>query len=74
MIKRIEEKGIKTDKILDTIKNFVKLFIIDTGAVETISKDEWSRKINLAIRKREIKEKKIKGVYADLNTVMEPKN
>ena len=74
MIKRIEENEIKTDKILDTIKNFVKLFIIDTGAVETISKDEWSRKINLAIRKREIKEKKIKGVYADLNTVMEPKN
>jgi len=39
---------------MDSIKNFIKLFIIDTGAVETISKDEWSRKINLAIKKREI--------------------
>ena len=74
MIKRIEENGIKTDKILDTIKNFVKLFIIDTGAVETISKDEWSRKINLAIKKREILEKKSKGVYVNLNSVIEPKN
>lgn len=52
--KRILENGIKTDRILDTIKNFVKLFIMDQGALENISKDEWSRKINLAIKKREI--------------------
>jgi len=44
----------KFDKTIETIKNFVKLFIIDQGAIDTISKDEWSRKINLALQKQNI--------------------
>ena len=52
---------LKYDKTIETIKNFIKLFIIDQGAIETISKDEWSRKINLALQQQEIRERQAKG-------------
>lgn len=38
--------------------NFVKLFIIDQGAIETLSRDEWSVKINAAKEKAECEERK----------------
>jgi hypothetical protein len=46
---RINNDYMKHEKIIDTVKNFIKLFIIDNGAIDTISRDEWSRKINQAI-------------------------
>lgn len=55
---RIDDDGFVYGKTIDTVKNFVKLFIIDQGAIDTISKDEWSRKITTAIAKKELLEKK----------------
>ena len=49
------------DNTLDTVKNFVKLFIIDKGAIDTISRDEWARKINFCVMKKELEEKKAHG-------------
>jgi hypothetical protein len=49
------------DNTLDTVKNFVKLFIIDKGAIDTISRDEWARKINFCVMKKELEEKKARG-------------
>lgn len=46
---------------METVKNFVKLFIIDKGAIDTISKDEWARKISFCIMKKEFEEKKARG-------------
>ena len=43
---------------LETVKNFIKLFIIDKGALFTLSKDECSRKISVALMKQYEKEKK----------------
>lgn len=36
--------------MVDMVKNFVKLFMIDEGAVESITHDEWSKKIDRAIQ------------------------
>ncbi len=55
MISRIEADFMNTDKAVETIKNFVKLFIINQGSLDTISNDEWSRKINAAIIRAEHK-------------------
>jgi len=49
VIGRIENAHLQTDKTVDTIKNFIKLFIINQGSIDSISNDEWSRKINAAI-------------------------
>lgn len=49
MHKRIDQNWINKDTTMENIKNFIKLFIIDKGSIDTISKDEWSRKINFAI-------------------------
>ena len=49
VIQRIDRDWMQVDKTVDTVKNFVKLFIINQGALDTISNDEWSRKINQAI-------------------------
>lgn len=50
---RIEEEQGDYEKITSTVKNFIKLFIIDQSALDTVSKDEWSRKISQAkIRKQ----------------------
>ena len=38
--------------MVNMVKNFVKLFMIDEGAVETITNDEWSKKIDRAIQKK----------------------
>jgi hypothetical protein len=62
---RIEEGMNDLDKTLETVKNFVKLFIIDKGAIDTISKDEWARKISFCILKREFEEKKARGEKLD---------
>jgi hypothetical protein len=37
------------------------LFIIDKGAIDTISKDEWARKISFSIMKKEFEEKRARG-------------
>jgi hypothetical protein len=58
---RIDDDKFIYGKTIDTVKNFVKLFIIDQGAIDTISKDEWSRKITTAIAKQELQEKKERG-------------
>lgn len=50
MHKRIDENGLNHERTIENIKNFIKLFIIDKGSIETISKDEWSRKINFAVK------------------------
>lgn len=57
MLQRIDENWLNHDTTLENIKNFIKLFIIDKGSIETISKDEWSKKINFAIKQQLIKEK-----------------
>ena len=49
---RIQSEKFEYGKTVQTIKNFVKLFIIDQGAIDTISNDEWSRKIHAAIVRR----------------------
>jgi len=61
----------KFDKTIETIKNFVKLFIIDQGAIDTISKDEWSRKINIALQKQNILDRKAKGEKIKVNEELE---
>ena len=58
---RIEDQYLKYDQTVNMIKNFVKLFIIDKGAVDTISQDEWSKKIKTAIYKRELNERRSNG-------------
>ena len=58
---RIDDDKFVYGKTIDTVKNFVKLFIIDQGAIDTISKDEWSRKITNAIAKQELLERKERG-------------
>lgn len=58
---RIEDQYLKYDQTVNMIKNFVKLFIIDKGAVDTISQDEWSKKIKTAIYKRELNERMQNG-------------
>lgn len=68
---RIEEGMKDLDKTLETVKNFVKLFIIDKGAIDTISKDEWARKISFCIMKREFEEKKARGEKLDPNLLKE---
>ena len=53
---RIQIDQFKFGKTVETIKNFVKLFIIDQGAIDTISNDEWSRKVHAAIIRAQNKE------------------
>lgn len=48
--RRIENQLLKLDQTVNMVKNFVKLFIIDQGAVESVTNDEWSKKIQRAIR------------------------
>jgi hypothetical protein len=48
---RIESQLMDYEKMVDMVKNFVKLFMIDEGAVESITNDEWSKKIDRAIQK-----------------------
>ena len=48
-MQRIDNDWNDIDKTRDTVKNFLKLFIINQGALDTISNDEWSRKINQAV-------------------------
>jgi hypothetical protein len=45
----------------DTIHNFIKLFIIDQGAIDTLSKDEWSHKIANAIHWKKIRARILNG-------------
>ena len=47
--------------MVGTIKNFVKLFIINQGSIDTISNDEWSRKINAAVIRSLHQERIAKG-------------
>jgi len=54
MRNRIDNNWLQFDSTVDNIKNFIKLFIIDKGAIDTVSKDEWARKINFALKKKEI--------------------
>ena len=55
IIGRIDETKYDNDRVKETIKNFMKLFIIDKGAADTLSRDEWSRKVSFAVRSRELK-------------------
>lgn len=48
--KRIDETKHVFDKTNECVRNFVKLFIIDRGAIDTMSKDETSRKIAIALQ------------------------
>ena len=43
------------------MKNFVKLFVIDEGAVLSASTDEWSKKIQRGIQKQDIIRRQAKG-------------
>lgn len=61
VIDRIDANEHIFEKTTDTIKNFVKLFIIDQGAMDTISKDQWSRKIADSLRSRYLDEKAASG-------------
>ena len=61
VVGRIEADWLNNDKVLETIKNFVKLFIINQGSIDTISNDEWSRKINAAIIRSEHKTRIAQG-------------
>ena len=65
MRNRIDNNWLQFDSTVDNIKNFIKLFIIDKGAIfenlflfwgaiDTVSKDEWARKINFEFKKKEI--------------------
>ena len=49
------------DKTNECVRNFVKLFIIDRGAIDTMSKDETSRKIAIALQKKELDERRRNG-------------
>lgn len=62
---RIESDGFVYGKTVATIKNFVKLFIIDQGAIDTISNDEWSRKIHAAMVRKDHKERTARGERVD---------
>lgn len=62
---RIEDDGFTYGKTVATIKNFVKLFIIDQGAIDTISNDEWSRKIHAAMVRKDHQERVARGEKVD---------
>lgn len=62
---RIDTDAFAYGKTVATIKNFVKLFIIDQGAIDTISKDEWSRKIHAAMVRQEHLDKVARGEKVD---------
>ena len=50
--RRIENQLMDYDQMVNMVKNFVKLFMIDQGAVESITTTEWSDKINRGIQQR----------------------
>jgi hypothetical protein len=63
---RIDQYCYDPDKTVETVRNFIKLFIIDHGAMDTLSRDEWSRKIANAIHWQNIKAKLMKGEKVDI--------
>lgn len=71
---RIEGQYLQYDQTISMIKNFVKLFIIDQGAVDTLSEDEWSKKIKAAIYKRELDERMSKGEKISMANQAIPQN
>ena len=60
-IHRLEGQYLKYDETVEMMKNFVKLFVIDEGAVQSVSTDQWSKKINRALQNRDIERRKAKG-------------
>lgn len=62
LLKRIQDDYLNPDRTNETIKNFIKLFIINMCAVDSISNDEWSRKINKEMVRRKHKEAKEAGI------------
>ena len=50
--RRIENQLMDYDQMVNMVKNFVKLFMIDQGAVESITTTEWSDKIDRGIQQR----------------------
>ena len=61
MHRRIDDTKHVFDKTNECVRNFVKLFIIDRGAIDTMSKDETSRKIAIALQQKELEERRIGG-------------
>jgi len=66
LISRIQGDSLSHERVEETLKNFLKLFIINKGQLETISKDEWSRKINAALIQRDYEERKANGEKINL--------
>lgn len=71
LLQRIQDDYLDPDKITDTIKNFVKLFIINMGAIDSISNDEWSRKINKELIRQRHREAKENGLELKLKDQIE---
>lgn len=57
VLQRIDQDRLNPDKVEDTIKNYIKLFIISRGALDSISNDRWSRKVQLELIKHGHKER-----------------
>lgn len=57
VLERIQNDRLDPDKVEDVMKNYIKLFIISRGALDSVSNDEWSRKIQHAIIRQDHKER-----------------
>jgi hypothetical protein len=45
VVGRLEKQYLDYDQTELMCKNFIKLFVIDQGAVESMVSDEWSKKV-----------------------------
>lgn len=54
-MERLEGQHLRLDESLEMMQNFIKLFVIDEGAVMSASTCEWSKKIKWAMQKQDIK-------------------
>lgn len=49
--KRIDGIKLQEGKAYETVRNFIKLFLLDKGAIDTISRDETARKVDLILKR-----------------------
>ena len=61
VVGRLEKQYLNHSETENMCRNFVKLFLIDQGAIESMVTDEWSKKITRGIEQHEIEERKLKG-------------
>lgn len=49
IVERLEKQYLNYNETENMCKNFIKLFVIDQGAVESMVTDEWTKKVSRGI-------------------------